>query len=233
MSRITQYSTVGALLAGHFAGEKSLAALRCEDAFGLGCSAGINGELTICCGRIYEASAGEEVRCLSTDEKMPFLQVTQFAPQQTHVVEDISHENAYEHIARHIAPDNIFLAVSIEGRFDRLVLRRPRRAGDETRDAHAVAASQEVETREGVTGRLVGFWTPGLFGRVSVPGFHFHFLDDARRISGHVLAYRCASATLSFEEKSTIEVVNPTSAAYRGLSIDLDTLDGVIEKIEK
>ncbi|MDR6182896.1 acetolactate decarboxylase [Asaia bogorensis] len=238
MSRITQFSTIGALMAGHLQAEQKIASLcAChETGFGLGCSAGLNGELTICDGRVYEATAGEPLHVLPQHDAVPFVQITAFKSQFQVEVENITHETAYDRLCTLIAPDNIFMAVSVTGLFDHLVLRRPHRAvgeSDQHRDVEAVAASQKIDRFEGIRGRLIGFWTPALFGRISVPGFHFHFLDDERRISGHVLEFAASHATLSAEEKPTIEITNPQSDSFRNRTIETDKLDDMIHRIEK
>jgi len=233
MSKITQFSTIGALMAGHFRGEAPLSAFCSHRAFGLGCSAEISGELTIHDGQVHEATAGEALHCLPPEAEIPFVQVTDFAPQQERAVTSITHDNAQEQLSRFIRPDNIFLAVSISGSFEHLVLRRPHRADGGSRSVDEVAASQKVDRYEGIAGRLIGFWTPELFGRVSVPGFHFHFLDETSQISGHVLEFSAHKAVLSFEEKTTIEIVNPASEIFRALKIDVGALDEMIHRIEK
>lgn len=233
MSKITQFSTIGALMAGHFRGEAPLSAFCSHLAFGLGCSAEISGELTIHDGKVHEATAGEALHCLPPEAEIPFVQVTDFVPQQEREVASVTHENAQAQLSRFIRPDNIFLAVSISGCFEHLVLRRPHRADGGSRSVDDVAAAQKVDQYERITGRLIGFWTPELFGRVSVPGFHFHFLDETSQISGHVLEFSAQNAVLSFEEKTTIEIVNPSSEAFKALDIDVDALDEMIHRIEK
>ncbi|WP_025840458.1 acetolactate decarboxylase [Asaia platycodi] len=233
MSKITQFSTIGALMAGHFRGEAPLSAFCSHLAFGLGCSAEISGELTIHDGKVHEATAGEALHCLPMEAEIPFVQVTDFVPLQEREVTSVTHENAEAQLSRFIRPDNIFLAVSISGCFEHLVLRRPHRADGGSRSVDDVAAAQKVDQYERITGRLIGFWTPELFGRVSVPGFHFHFLDETSQISGHVLEFSAQNAVLSFEEKTTIEIMNPASEAFRALEIDVDALDEMIHRIEK
>lgn len=235
MSKITQFSTIGALMAGYFQPEQSLESLSCAGthAFGLGCSAQISGELTIWGGRIHEATAGETLHCLSVETALPFVQVTPFSPQARHGIGPVTHDSAARALRRFINPDNIFLAVCIEATFDRLVLRRPQRATGGSRTVDEVAACQKVDHHEAIAGRLIGFWTPELFGRISVPGFHFHFLDHDETISGHVLEFAATEAMLSFEEKTSIEIRNPTDQAFRDHAIDVASLDEMIHRIEK
>jgi len=92
MSKIVQFSTIGALMAGYFRGEYDSTALKRPHAFGLGCSQGINGELTIFQGKIWEATAGEALHLLGQQE-VPFLQVTEFAAERTVQVNHIDQHN--------------------------------------------------------------------------------------------------------------------------------------------
>ncbi|HCD3188803.1 TPA: acetolactate decarboxylase [Klebsiella oxytoca] len=232
MSKIKQFSTIGALMAGHFHGECDVRQLTKPDAFGIGCSADLNGELTIYQGTFWEATAGEAIHPLHAHQ-VPFIQLTDFSPSNRFTVEAIDQDCTAQLLAKKVALDNIFLAVCIEARFDQLVLRRPQRATGGKRKINEVAEGQQKYTLADVEGRLVGFWTPELFGRISVPGFHFHFLDKLTQQSGHVLSYAAKNATISYEEKSTIEITNPHSQQYKELAIDVSELDKIIAKVEK
>ncbi|WP_261641103.1 acetolactate decarboxylase [Erwinia mallotivora] len=232
MSKITQFSTIGALMAGHFDGECDTRQFTMPDAFGLGCSANINGELTIYQGVFWEATANEAIHHLH-DYHVPFIQLTDFNPEKKFSVEAINQDCAAKLLGEHVVLDNIFLAICIEANFDRLVIRRPQRAEETERDIHMVADAQQEYTLTDVNGKLIGFWTPELFGRISVPGFHFHFLDTVTQQSGHVLSYSARNATVSFEVKPTIEITNPHSEKFKELVIDLSAMDQIIAKVER
>ncbi|EUK19355.1 acetolactate decarboxylase [Commensalibacter papalotli (ex Servin-Garciduenas et al. 2014)] len=234
MSKIVQFSTIGALMAGHIQGEQAFARLRCGCNFGLGCSADLNGELTIFDGTAYEGTAGKTLKTLDFEARVPFIQLTDFKPEQEYLIEHVHHKNIYENLKRFTQPDNIFLAVSLEGVFEQVTFRRPYPSAEgHVRDVKEVAASQKIDTHQYIAGRLIGFWTPEIFGRIAVPGFHFHFLDESNQISGHVLEFYMNQAQLAFEEKQTIEVTNPSSKSYKDLKIDVSLLDDMIQKIEK
>lgn len=234
MSKIFQFSTIGALMAGYFVAEHRLADYCSSRAFGLGCSTEISGEITLFEGVAYEATAGEPLHPFAASSCVPFVQVTDFEAEQQHAVTNITHQNAPQWLTRFTLPQNIFLAVLIEGTFEELVIRRPQRVAEHGRhDVKEMAATQRIDTHHDIAGRLIGFWTPELYGRISVPGFHFHFLDRDKKISGHVLKFHAEQATLSFQEKQTIEITQPSSRAYKELKIDLSALDALIGKIEK
>lgn len=233
MSKIIQFSTIGTLMSGYCRGERYLSDICCCKTFGLGCSEEINGELTIYEGITYEATAGEALHKLTEQTMVPFLQITAFNPQNIYSVSDITHKNAYEILSQFIQLDNIFLAVSVEGMFDHLMIRRPHRIKAGNRDIHQITNTQKVDKHKMLEGRLIGFWTPELYGRISVPGFHFHFIDKSKKISGHVLEFHAQQASLAFEEKETIEITNPTSTLYKKIKIDIDQLDDIINRVEK
>lgn len=220
-------------MAGYTEGWHPLEELCHGDEFGIGCSTGVGGELTISAGKIFEATAGEPVKPLTKLSGLPFIQLTRFAEKTTCPVQHICHDNAYQHISRYIKADNILLAVSVVGNFEKMVIRRPQPTDISNRDIREIAQSQTVDNFENIQGRLIGFWTPELYGRISVPGFHFHFLDDSHQVSGHVLQYSAEQATLLFEEKTVIEITNPTTTTYRNTHIDIDKLDQIISQVEK
>lgn len=232
MSKIYQYSTIGALMSGYAAGDQKIKNVCTSSSIGLGCADNVNAEVTIFKGIPYTATAHKAVKPLETGGLVPFYQVTEFNHYQEYQVTSITLDNVLEKIKEHITPNNIFLAVCIIGTFSTVVFRRPTYSA-KSRAVDELTQSQEVSEHTNVKGRLVGFLTPELFGRISVPGFHLHFLSDDEKLSGHVLSFSCESAILQFEEKSTIEITNPSSEDYKELPLDIQMLDSVINKVEK
>jgi len=232
MSKITQYSTIGALMSGHFAGDFSLNTRHSPKLFGLGCSCGISGEITVSKGEFWEATAGESLHHLK-DSHLPFLQVTEFEAENSFETTDIDGENLEQLLMEKLPINNIFLAVNVKSCFEEMVIRRPQRDKSQTRTVKEMADAQQVDTHKAITGQLIGFWTPELFGRVSVPGFHFHFLSEDHKISGHVLSFKAANAVVDYQVKDTIEISNPRSEAYQTLDIDIAELDELISHVEK
>jgi len=232
MSKIVQFSTIGALMSGYLRGECDITTLHHPHAFGLGCSQGINGELTIFQGKIWEATAGQAPHP-SHHHDVPFVQVTEFSADGTLPLSDINQDNIERHLEQHLAMQNIFLAVCIEATFEHLLIRRPQPVTDTRRSISDFAATQQEDSLPGAEGHLIGFWTPLLFGRVSVPGFHFHFIDNQNENSGHVLEFSAHAAQVSYQEKQTIEITNPHSDEFKKLNIDIAALDKVIDNVEK
>lgn len=232
MSKIVQFSTIGALMAGQVQGECNVRENIRPDSLGVGCSEGINGELTLFQGKIWEATAGRELHTLDK-HCVPFIQITSFNPENIFRVKHLTQHNAARLLDEKISIQNIFLAVCVEANFTEIVIRRPQPTTDADRDITEVANTQQEDRLCNIQGRLVGFWTPELYGRISVAGFHFHFIDEKQQVSVHVLSYQAEEACISYEEKHTIEITHPNSQAYKTLPIDISALDDVISGVER
>lgn len=233
MSKIIQMSTIGALMSGYFKGDKEFPKSFSGQNFGIGCSEGVNGELTIFEGCAYEGTAEEITHILPPDVKIPFIQITNFQAKQNYVIKDIDHKNASDHLNKFIEIKNIFVAVSFSGVVDKIKIRCPRRKKNKDRTVEEMQQSQVVNEYSNIKGTLVGFWTPEIFGRVSVPGFHLHFVDKDKKVSGHVLEFYAKEAVLCFEEKQSIEITNPSDSTYKNMELNLDKIDTLIKGVEK
>lgn len=232
MSKIIQFSTIGALMSGFTDGDLYLEELHNDHLFGLGCSCGVSGELTVYEGDVWEATAGEKVSLLK-NSFIPFIQLTEFKPDRSFNCVQVDDQNFAQKLNQHIPIANIFIAVNLRAKFDEIVIRRPQRTQDTDRTISEMAETQQVNQLSEIKGQLIGFWTPELYGRISVPGFHFHFLSDDKKISGHVLSFRAEDAIAYFQAKDTIEIKNPMSEKYLHMDLDLKALDDVIDDVEK
>lgn len=232
MSKITQFSTIGALMSGHFQGDFTLGKIDNKRLFGIGCSCGISGELTICEGEFWEATADEKLHRLK-DNHIPFVQLTEFEADSSFHAAHVSDDNLASQFNQYLPINNIFLAVNVTAVFDQIKIRRPQRDESLSRSVTEMSEAQQEDTLTAISGQLIGFWTPELFGRISVPGFHFHFINDEKTISGHVLSFKADAALVDYQIKESIEIKNPNSEAYRNLNINITALDELIGSVEK
>jgi acetolactate decarboxylase len=78
---------------------------------------------------------------------------------------------------------------------------------------------------ENVKGTLVGFWFPGYLLNLTVPEFHFHFIADNRKMSGHVLDLKAKYANVSVNKINRIELMFPQTLVYKDAKITAATID--------
>ncbi|WP_042958478.1 acetolactate decarboxylase [Erwinia tasmaniensis] len=232
MSKIVQFSTIGALMSGFVDGEFDFDAHKNEKMFGIGCSEGMNGELTISNGEAWEATAGEDVHKISK-KLVPFIQITNFESENSFECDFLDEENTASILKKKLNIENVFIAINIHAIFNELKIRTPQKSNSKGRTALDMVNEQDVSSLTNIRGQLIGFWTPEIYGRISVPGFHLHFLSDDKKTSGHVLQYHANKAIFHFQVKNTIEIKNPTNKKYMDMSINVDLLDSLISKVEK
>lgn len=183
-----QVSTLDALLAGVYAGAMELSELPRHGDLGLGTFEGLDGEMVVVDGRVYQALADGTAREARVG-RTPFAQVTFFEPDLKLAGLDVAGlDGLCAVLDRALPSPNVFYALRVRGRFDLVKVRSvPAQARPYPPLAEAVKAQQVHEWRE-VEGDLVGFYSPAAARGDGVPGWHLHFLTADRTQGGHVLA---------------------------------------------
>ncbi|BEV15597.1 acetolactate decarboxylase [Herbaspirillum sp. DW155] len=187
-----QVSTSGALVAGVYAGMVAVETILKHGDFGLGTFAGLDGEMVVLDGVVYQVRGTGQVSAAAPSAAAPFAVVTRFSAERDLSIAAVSTFSELE--ARcdlERQSDNIFYALRVDGRFSRVRTRAVNPPQEGTRLVEASKQQTEFHFSD-VDGTLVGIWSPGFSSAFSVPGHHFHFLSKDRRQGGHLLD--CASA---------------------------------------
>ncbi|WP_338217033.1 acetolactate decarboxylase [Lacticaseibacillus salsurivasis] len=225
-----QHGTLGALVPGLFQGTLAIGELLKHGDTGIGTLTGLDGELIMIDGVVYQVSATGQVTVIENGE-VPFANVhfADFKPAG-----DISGAAAtvQQQMLAALGTHNLFAAVQIRGTFAHMTTRAVKAQQRPYPGLAATAADQAVFTREQVAGTLLGYWSPQLYAGMASPGFHLHFLADDHQFGGHVLDYTVAAGTLATQVFSDIQLHLPTTDS-EFLNADLDgDLLGDITKAE-
>ena len=214
-----QVSTSNALAQGVFAGAVTVGELRRHGDFGLGTFAGLDGELIMIEGACFRAGAGGTIEEVGDGREVPFALVTRFAADVETMIDTAEGMADLATRLDSLRPSrNLFAGIRIDATFDSLTLRAacPARAGEGLLEA---THHQSEYTLAAETGTLVGFWAPQYARAVSVPGYHFHFISEDRRMGGHVLALAGGSLQVGMQVESGLHLAIPETAAF--LAADL------------
>ncbi|GAA0372123.1 hypothetical protein GCM10008932_24240 [Alkalibacterium iburiense] len=65
--------------------------------------------------------------------------------------------------------------------------------------------SQSEFEKPFVSGTLVGFFIPDIFGTIAVPHFHWHFISDEKDFGGHVLDFDLIHGKAEWRTMETFE----------------------------
>lgn len=197
-SELYQVGVIDALLAGAYGGSQTLGTLRGHGTLGLGTFDGLDGEMVVLDGVVYQIPFDGVVRRPAMGVTTPFAQVVRFRPEGAASLPAASNLKALEAaldaaITAKVGDLSRFAAVRLDADFASLTARSVPRQSPPFRPLAEVAKGQAVFRFEGVRGTLVGLRGPDFVRGLGVPGWHWHFLTQDRTRGGHVLDCALAS----------------------------------------
>lgn len=217
-----QVSTAGALVEGLSMGEVTVGALKEHGDFGLGTFDALDGEMVAFDGRFFQVSADGSVCEVDDGATTPYAVITHFVAEACMVLEPCgSLVEVYQELDRLRRSDNHFYAVRVDGGFEFIRTRSLGRQRDGVRLAEAAVGEHEFE-RHDVDGTLVGFWSPAYASRLTVPGYHLHFLSRDRTVGGHVLECRGRELRAQVQHEADLRLALPESPAFLRADLSRD-----------
>ncbi|HEX2404507.1 MAG TPA: acetolactate decarboxylase [Acidimicrobiia bacterium] len=213
-----QVSTSNALVQGVFQGAVTVQDLKRNGDFGLGTFDGLDGELVMLDGVCHRATGGGVVTSPPDDARVPFAVVTHFHPDLRLAAGPGSLADLAAFLDAARPSENLFVGIRVDGRFERLSLRAACAAesGENLIEATAHQSEFTVVQEEGT---LVGFWAPLYARAVNVPGYHFHFISEDRRLGGHVLDMEAGPLEVGIHVESELHIAIPETEEF--LAADL------------
>jgi acetolactate decarboxylase len=217
-----QVSTAGALVEGVYQGAVSVGVVREHGDFGLGTFEDLDGEMVVLDGHVYRVGSDGAAGEVTDDARTPFAVVTRLGTPDAVTIDavaDLAELTAALDAQRRTA--NVFCAVRVDGHFDTVLVRAACRTAPGVPLALATQQQAEFELH-GVSGTMVGFWSPPYASGVEVAGYHLHFLTDDRTAGGHVLDGRGRGLQARLQEESDVHLALPDTAAFRGADLTHD-----------
>jgi acetolactate decarboxylase len=206
---IFQVSTLQALLAGAFDGEKTFDELRKHGDFGVGMINGLDGEMIALNGDFYQVKENGQASPVSDLQKTPFAIVTFFNADDVLSIENgpIKFASLRKISSTLITDKNAFYAIKIEGEFQALRTRSiPAQVKPYRRILEVFKSDQQIQDFKKVKGTLVGFWFPVYSGGINVSSYHFHFISKNGKRGGHVLDFSLLKGKIEIDLKANIQI---------------------------
>ena len=222
MNTIYQVSTVGSFQAGNFDAMGKFSEFPDECDFGIGCFENIDGEMILIDGQYYQLKADGIAYPREKDAATPFSTVAKFQPTDFMEVEKpLNMEQLGEFIATKLPDNNIPLLVRFDGEFETVHYRSIPAQQRPFPTLAEVCKIQTTFTKEHVKGTLIGFRFPKYFNTMNLPGYHLHFIDEARHEGGHVLSVTVGKGKLSLAESCDFKLHLPGNVkAYRNTDME-------------
>jgi len=221
-----QYSTLATLLQGVYDGNLSIGALKEQGDFGLGTFNGLNGEMLMLDGVVYQVAADGIAREMSDDVKMPFAAVTFFKADKTLKVYQIKSCAELEaYIDSKLATKNIAYAVKIEGEFSYVKTRSEPRQSKPYVKLVDVLENQIIFEFSNQKGTIVGFRLPSYMSPANAAGYHLHFLTEDKVGGGHLLDCQAKSVKIEIDYMHRWETLLPYDSAFYEANITGETYE--------
>ena len=207
---VFQVSTLSALFRGVYDGAMTCGELKKRGDFGIGTLEGLDGEMVILDGKVYQAKVDGNVLTVGDEALTPFAVVAFFAADNKLSLESIDNfDSLQQNLEKVLSTRNIFYAFRIDGTFSYI---KTRSVPKQEKPYRPVV--QTVRETEDIKGTMVGFWCPGYARGINAPGFHFHFISDDRRIGGHVLDCRLVAGTAQVKYLTELNLVMPSTEGF-------------------
>jgi len=205
-----QSSMVSALLQGIYDGEMTFGELAEHGDFGLGTFNALNGEMVLIDGDFYQLKSDGKAYDVAPDWKTPFASVMFFEAEMERTIEGPMSRPEFEELLANVAPKkNGFYAVRLDGMFAAMKVRSVPRQKKPYPPLVEVVKHQPVFEFENVRGSLIGFRLPDYTVGINVPGYHLHFIDDARTCGGHMTEFTLAHGTLQIDHTIDLHLEIP------------------------
>lgn len=231
--KLYQVDLLQSLTAGQYDGVMEVGELPKHGDIGLGTFEGVNGEMIMLDGTVYQALSDGSVAKADLKEKVPFCTVTYMDNDLS--FSDFAAENFedYRNQLDKIVADNSanhFYFVRAEGVCKDIVVRsvvkqeKPYRTLD--------AALQEDQREFGysdIKGTLVGLYCPPYMNMLNSPGWHFHFISDDKEKGGHILSFEGFEGTVNIDRFSEFEMTLGDEEIFNSLDLSVDQNERIKE----
>lgn len=221
--KIYQYSLFTALANKIYDGNLTVAEVKEKGDLGLGTFNGLNGEMIVLDGTVYQWLAEGVVRIPEDSELIPFAVVSFFDEDIKVELPAISgYSELKNFIESKLPTKNVGYAFKIEADFETLKCgsanKQPKPFTNTLSDA---LVDRPIFEMENVSGTLVGFWYPEYIGKVNVAGFHLHFISADKKQAGHVMEFKASNLKIGIDYCNGFDIELPQTIDFENADFDL------------
>lgn len=188
---LAQVALLQSLAQGYLGGTITVGELRSWGDTGIGTFEGVNGEMIVLEGRVYQALGDGRVVVADDSVIVPYATVTFFDDDIAVPLRDVADKDALEKALNEAVRahgENSFYMVTLHAEFPYILFRSEYGSKEPYPTLlEALKGKQTEFTERGIKGTLVGLYCPSYMGGLNSIGWHFHFLSDDRKQGGHIL----------------------------------------------
>lgn len=232
---IYQVALLQSLTQGYYDGIIKVSELKQHGDTGIGTFEGVNGEMIVLDGKVYQALGDGTVKEADNNETVPFSNVTYFDKDLSATLSQTNDINALkESLTKTVNENgkNLFYFVKINGTFKKMNVRselkqeKPYKSLDK-----ALATDQREFNYDNIAGTVVALYCPDYMGGLNTPGWHFHFISDDKTKGGHILDLAFDSAQAEFDATQDFDMYLSDNSEFQKMELSKDVSDA-IKKVE-
>jgi acetolactate decarboxylase len=219
-----QVSTINALMLGVYDGVQPVSELKKHGDFGIGTFDGLDGEMIVLDGTVYQAKADGRMYLVMDNTTTPFATVTIFDQDFSLTTGQPMNFSVFsKDMSARLPSQNMIYAVRVHDTFPWMKVRAIPAQQKPYPTLTEAAKNQSVYTYTNTTGTLVGVYMPLFFDGLNVPGYHLHYLSDDHQTGGHILDFVVPANTIvEYDITPKFEMLLPTSGAFTGVNLSQD-----------
>lgn len=211
-----------ALIDGIFESKLTLGELLEHGDLGIGTFNDLDGEMILIDGEFFQVRGDGEVYRPSLETHTPFACATFFHRETTDKEKGAFAWHQFEELlASSIPSDNMIYTLRIDAHFSRIKVRSVPKQ-ECPRPLVDIAREQPTFEYRNLSGSLVGFYNPHFISPINAPGFHLHFIDDSRKVGGHLLSCDVVDPVLRLQHVPSMRLGLPMSIDYLTANLEND-----------
>lgn len=221
--KIYQYSVFTALANKIYDGLVTVSYIKGKGDTGLGTFNGLNGEMIVSEGEVYQLLSNGTVIKPGSNQLTPFAVVKFFENDfSLNVGGPTNYEGLKSHIINNLPSKNTGYAFKIEAKFDWIKCGGAvKQKKPYTKTLSQAIINRPVFEAENISGQLAGFWFPAYIGGVNLAGFHLHFISDDKKFAGHLLDFKASELDVMIDKCSGFDIELPGTGAFDNTVFDL------------
>ena len=221
-----QVSLMQAFMHGEYKGVITVGDFKTHGDIGLGTFDGVNGEMIVLDGVVYQAAADGSINVMPDNETIPFGTITTF--DEDGKIPNITARN-FDDLTSQLNKEidkygrNNMYIIKIKGHFSNITVRSVEKQNEPYREFTQVAAvDQRVFNHTDQTGTVVAVYFPEYMNELNMHGWHLHFLSDDKTKGGHVLAFNNLSGSGQIDEIHEFKMILPTDDTFARMNFTKD-----------
>lgn len=231
--QLYQISTIDALLSGLYDGDLHVSDVQEHGDFGLGTFDGIDGEMIVYEGIVYQVLSTGSIVKADANKGVPFASVHHFLSDFNATLEEVKSYDALKLVLNSYTQcKNYPCAFKIQGTFNYVKTRSaPKASKPYPPLAEYITENQNFFTSENINGTLIGYALPEYFKKLNVPGYHFHFISDDKKFGGHVLELSLKNASLKLDRLFDLKLMLLRTSEFEKSTLQSEEDD--LDEVEK